>query len=104
MRELAIRLVGDDSNPQPRGWMRRGQSRKEIRQPDGKLRRRQDAAHHISLGDTGREEVLARRLVAERTVAVVEMKLANLCGDHRRECGIISSRIVENQSESERGL
>ena len=79
-------------------------SRKERRQPRGKLGRRQDAAHQVGLGDARREEVLAGRLVVDRTVAIVEVKLANLGDDHRGQCRISSAGVVEDQPKGERGL
>src|SRR5262245_8189038 len=99
MSKLAVCLVGDDANRKPvRGTGARDAWQKRL-QPPRELVRRQDAAHHVGLGNAWRQKVLARGLIADRTPAIVEMKLANLVDHHRGQLRIVAAGVVKDQPE-----
>src|SRR5205085_725967 len=75
-----------------------------LRQPRRIFRRRKYASHNIGFSDARRQKILTGRFVIERTVAILQIELANLARDQRCKRWIGSSRVVEDQAKCKSSL
>ena len=74
MGELGVGAVGNHAGLQPDSALIRRNSGQESRQPRSELHRLLRPAHEVGLGEAGREKVFPRGLIAQRAIAIVDIK------------------------------
>src|SRR5690349_3346489 len=99
MRELGIAWIRRNHRLQPMAVSCLGNLWQERLQPAGESSVWQTSPHQISLAQTGRKKIFARRFVFQRTVLVAKIELPRFRFNQVRELSIArSARIVGHQS------